>query len=145
MMEKLWLLFFLLFPFVLIYLLYLGGFVQLKFTRAVGYIGCDGNSCKNYHKASVECCSGYLKRVLKFKQDGELVFSFNPAITAGTVKVDVLDSNKNTILSLDDENRTGKINVKQNEKYRLVILYDKANGSYEVNWNGTNQDNLRIS
>lgn len=133
-MEKLWVIIPFLCPIIITYLLYINGYFQLKFTRAIVYMGSMGNLYKNYHKATIVGCSGSIKRRLKFKKNKESIFILNSAISKGTLTVNVLDSKKNIILTLDNENKTGHIMVNQNERYHLVIKYDKADGNYELNW-----------
>lgn len=93
-----------------------------------------GNSYKNYHRATVIGCSGFIKRVLKFKEKREHTFILNAAISKGALSINILDSNKTVVLMLDNETKQGSIMANQNERYYLVINYDKTEGNYELSW-----------
>lgn len=133
-MDKLGISLFLLLIFVCPYFLYRNGLLQIKCTRAIGYIGSVGNSYKNYHKATVIGCSGSIRRVLKFKENREYGFILNSDISKGVLNVNILDSNKNIILRLDDKTKQVSITIHQKEKYYLIIKYTKVDGKYELSW-----------
>lgn len=133
-MEKLWVVGFFLFAFLLAYLLYRNGYLEIKSKGAVGYVGALGNSCGKMHKARLVSCSGSIKRVLKLKENRDYHFILNAAIAKGDLTVKILDSKKNRILTLNHENKEGHILSGQGKRYYLVINYDNTDGTYQLTW-----------
>lgn len=133
-MGKIWECIVVCFIFGVGYFLYRNGFIGLKFTRAMSYVGMIGNSYKDYHKASVVGCSGCIKRVLKFKDNRTYTFTLKAMVSKGDLYITLLDANKNVLLELTQETPQACITVHPKERYYLVIKYIKTDGKYELNW-----------
>lgn len=118
---------------VLVYCIYRSGYGQVKSIRAITYLGTMGNGRKNYHKASVIGCSGWVKRVIRL-EDRLYLFQLDASVTKGDLMVEVLDRDKRILLSLTPINNRGSFFANAKECYRLVIRYRKMDGQYRVWW-----------
>ncbi|MBQ3193398.1 MAG: hypothetical protein IJB59_07525 [Oscillospiraceae bacterium] len=107
--------------------LYSQGYMVLKSTSAVAFIGSTkGNS------ARFSSCSGYMKRVIRFKADGTYTFVLDAELSKGDMSVELLDSTKQKIMQLNCSNRSGSITVEKKKKYYLVINFSSATGRYTL-------------
>ena len=107
--------------------LYSQGYMFFKSIRAVTFVGAaKGNS------ASFSSCSGFLKRVIKFKEDGIYTFVLDAQLSKGEMSVELLDSAKQKILQLNCADRSASITVEQQKKYYLVVHFRSATGSYAL-------------
>ena len=108
-------------------ILYNQGFMVVKSTSAVVFIGsARGNS------ARFTSCSGYMKRVIKFKEDGTHTFVLDAELSKGDMSVELLDSTKQKIMQLNCTNRIDSIAVDKKKKYYLVINFRSATGRYAL-------------
>ncbi len=133
-MDILWFTVIILCPFMFFYLLYINGYCQLSCKRALLFLGSRGNSYKSHHKATFAACSGYIKRILKLKENGEYMFVLDSAISKGNMTIDILNSKKDIVLTLNNNRKEGVIKPIQSERHYLVLRFDKAEGNYELNW-----------
>ena len=107
--------------------LYNQGYMVLKSTSAVAFVGSrKGNS------ARFTSCSGYMKRVIKFKADGILTFLLDAELSKGDMSVELLDPARQRILLLDRTNRRASVTVEKKKKYYLVIHFMSATGRYAL-------------
>lgn len=107
--------------------LYNQGYMVSKSISAVSFVGSTkGNS------ASFSSCSGYLKRVIKFKENGIYTFVLDVELSKGDISIELLDSTKQKIMQLNCTNRIESITVDKKEKYYLVINFRSATGSYAL-------------
>ncbi|MBR2896031.1 MAG: hypothetical protein IKC03_10315 [Oscillospiraceae bacterium] len=117
---------------VVLYLQYRNGYIHTQAKRAVMYIGSVGD--KNARFIS---CTGYTKRVVKFRESGTICFTFQPNVSAGAVTVELLNEQKQSILNLSDTRRIADIQVEAKKRYYLVIHFQSATGSYRLEWKDT--------
>lgn len=107
--------------------LYNQGYMVFKSTSAVTFIGSmKGNS------ARFTSCSGYMKRIIKFKTDGTYTFLLDAELSKGDMSVELLDSAKQKIMLLNCANQSASITVKKKKKYYLVINFKSATGRYSL-------------
>ena len=107
--------------------LYNQGYMVFKSIRAVTFIGSmKGNSAK------FSACSGYMKRVIKFKEDGICTFVLDAELSKGDMSVELIDSAKRKIMQLNCANPRATISVEKKEKYQLVIHFSSATGRYTI-------------
>lgn len=107
--------------------LYNQGYMVLKSTSAVAFIGSTrGNS------ARFTACSGYMKRIIRFKADGTYTFLLDAELSKGDMSVELLDSTKQQIMLLNCTNRSASITVEKKKKYYLVINFKSATGRYAL-------------
>ena len=109
------------------YVLYAEGLMSINAKRAVLYVGTDRG-----RKARFSSCSGYVKRVLRFKEGREYRVAFVCALTEGEVSLEILDRKRKPLLSLDRETPEGRILVERRKRYYLVVHYKSATGEYTI-------------
>jgi hypothetical protein len=107
--------------------LYSQGYMVFKSMRSATFVGSmKGNSAK------FSACSGYMKRVIKFKEDGICTFVLDAELSKGDMSVELIDSAKRKIMQLNCANPRATISVEKKEKYQLVIHFSSATGRYTI-------------
>lgn len=107
--------------------LYDQGYMIVKSTSAVVFIGsARGNS------ARFTSCSGYIKRIVRFKDDGTYTFILDADLSKGDMSVELLDSAKQKIMQLNCANRSASVTVDKKKKYYLVFNFKSATGRYAL-------------
>ena len=114
---------------LLFYVLYINGYMIMQSKRALMYVGTDRGK-----KASFTSCSGYTKRVVKFEEDRIYHFDLKLELTKGDVTVEILDSGKQCLLSLDQNTTEGSITAEKGKRFFLVVRFGAASGNYTVDW-----------
>ena len=109
------------------YFLYSQGYMISKSISAVTFIGSTKGT-----SARFSSCSGYIKRVIKFKEDSTYTFILDAELSKGDMSVDLLDSTKQKIMQLNYSNRSASITVERKKKYYLVINFKSATGRYAL-------------
>jgi uncharacterized protein YdaL len=112
------------------YLLYSNGYLAMASKRAVMYVG-----SKRGKAAKFSSCSGYTKRIIKVQETKQYRFSLDCNLTAGTILVEVLDTSKKPILSLDETHRCAAVNLEKGKRYDLIVRFEAASGDYVIDWN----------
>ena len=107
--------------------LYNQGYLISKSIRAVTFVG----SAKG-NRAKFSSCSGYIKRVIKFKEDGRYTFVLDAELSKGDMSVELMDSSKQKIMQLNPINRRASVPVEKQKKYYLVIHFKSATGRYAL-------------
>lgn len=116
-----------------VYLLYLCGCLTVTSKRAVTFLG--SSNWKAHHcGASFSSCTGYIRRVLKFKEDRPCRFTFSDRSTRGLVRVELLDKNGALLLRLDKNTPTGNILADKSGRYTLICRFQNADGGYRLDW-----------
>ncbi|MBQ7887480.1 MAG: hypothetical protein IJ313_11410 [Clostridia bacterium] len=107
--------------------LYNQGFLVARTTRAVAFIGsARGNA------AIFTSCSGYIKKVIRFKSDGTYTFVLDAELSKGDMSVEILDSTKQKIMHLNSSDRSASIIVEKKKKYYLIVNFKSATGRYAL-------------
>ena len=96
--------------------------------RALSFMGSQGGK-----KARFTRCNGYIKRMVRFKEDGVCHFSLKKELAMGTVRAEIQGSKKEVLLQLSSDD-SKKLVVEKGKKYFLVIHFENATGSYEIDW-----------
>jgi len=115
--------------FALIYVLYMNGLIPITVKSAVMFIG--GTRCK---KAIFTSCNGYIKRIVKLEGDRVYNFTLNSNLTAGTMSVELIDKNKQTVLQLNQMKNSERFITQKGMRYTLIIRFHSASGQYEMDW-----------
>lgn len=103
------------------------GYMVVKSTSAVAFIGsARGNS------ARFTSCSGYMKRIIRFKTEGTYTFILDAELSKGDMSVELLDSTKQKIMLLNCADRSASITVEKRKKYYLIINFRSATGRYAL-------------
>lgn len=109
------------------FVLYHQGYMIVKSTSAVSFIGsARGNA------ARFTSCNGYIKRIVRFKDNGTYNFLLDLELSKGDLSVELLDSANDRIMQLDSANRRGSITIKKGQKYYMVIHFKSATGRYAL-------------
>lgn len=112
---------------ILFVFLYNRGYMVFKSMSAVTFIGsARGNGAK------FSSCDGYMKRVIRFREDGSYAFSLDAQLSKGDISVQLTDSSGETIMELDCTNPTASISARKKEKYCLTIHFRSATGRYAL-------------
>ena len=112
---------------VVCWLLYDQGYLIMQSKSAVSFVGSQrGNS------ARFTGCSGYIKRIVRFREEGRCTFALDAELSKGDLSVELLDGDKNQLMRLDCANPRADVTVEQKKKYTLVIRFASATGSYTL-------------
>lgn len=87
---------------------------------------------KRGKRARFSSCTGYIKRVIKFKESKIYNIDFKLELEKGEVVLELLDAKKQVILSLN-KSECSKIKVESRQRYYMILRFKSAAGSYEVN------------
>ena len=115
--------------FTMIYLLYMNGLIPITVKSTVMFIG--STKCK---KATFTSCNGYIKRIVRLEGDRAYTFILDSKLTAGSMSVELIDKNKQTVLQLDEMKKTETVVVQKDMRYTLIIRFHSASGQYELDW-----------
>ena len=98
---------------------------------AVSLMNITSMDCK---RSRFSRCSGYMKRVARFKEDRVYHFTLDLDLSKGDFWVELLDPNGSTVVRLDRNNLSASCEMSSNERYRLVFHFRSASGSYTLSW-----------
>ena len=107
--------------------LYNQGYMIVKSYSAVTFIGSARGT-----GARFTSCNGYLKRIIRFKEEGNRTFILDAELSKGDLSVELLDSAKQRIMKLDCVNNSASVTVERNKKYYLVVNFKSATGRYSI-------------
>ena len=108
-------------------ILYNSGYMIVKSLSAVTFIGSPKGTGANFTS-----CSGYIKRIVRFKESGTLHYYLDADLSKGDIFVEILDSPKQSIAKLTRENNHASISVENRKKYYLVVNFISATGRYSL-------------
>ena len=108
-------------------ILYNSGYMIVKSLSAVTFIGSPKGTGANFTS-----CSGYIKRIVRFKESGTLHYYLDADLSKGDIFVEILDSQKQSIAKLNRENNHASISVESRRKYYLVVNFISATGRYSL-------------
>ena len=108
-------------------ILYNSGYMIVKSLSAVTFIGSPKGTGANFTS-----CSGYIKRIVRFKESGTLHYYLDADLSKGDIFVEILDSQKQSIAKLTRENNHASISVENRKKYYLVVNFISATGRYSL-------------
>ena len=108
-------------------ILYNSGYMIVKSLSAVTFIGSPKGTGANFTS-----CSGYIKRIVRFKESGTLHYYLDAELSKGDIFVEILDSKKQSIAKLTRENNHASISVENRKKYYLVVNFISATGRYSL-------------
>ena len=67
-------------------------------------------------------------------KEKEYKFFLDVGLSYGNVAIELLDKEKNVIMSLTPETPEGSITVDKKQRYYMVYKFENATGSYEMRW-----------
>ena len=115
---------------IVFYVLYINGLLILNSKRAVMYVGSKGGK-----KATFTSCSGYTKRVVKFRESKRCRFELKTDLSKGDVTVELHEAGGGEILRLDSQTQSCEVSVEKGRRYYLIVGFQTASGKYELEWN----------
>ena len=109
------------------FVLYQCGILVYQSKTAVSFVGSPkGNG------ATFRSCSGFLRRVVRFRADGTYTYVLNAQLSKGQMSVELLDSKKQSLMRLDPANPRAGVSVEKSKKYHLIFRFASATGSYTL-------------
>ena len=117
---------------VLFYLLWINGYMIMNMKQAVLFTGSLRG--KNNCEITFSSCSGYVKKVIKFKECRRYAFYLSCNVSKGNISVAIENKNKETLLTLTPATRTGSLTIDEKSRYYLVLKFEKADGQYKLEW-----------
>ena len=127
---RLWPCFFIL-PCIVMYFLYIKGFVGSRYTRAILFGFWQG---KDADKATLDSCTGWVRHVGRFRESRTYEFTLDCQISKGDVEVFLLDRKKQQLLKLNRQFPTGRAELDGKSRYYLRWEFKKATGKCELHW-----------
>lgn len=118
---------------ILLYLLYSNGYLIMQSKRAATFTG-DGKGQKNRMGFSVTKCSGWASKVLKVKGDGIYRFALDTALSAGTVQFQVLNRDKQPVLTLNPDTVRGRVRLEKGQRYFVKLQFIHTSGTCAASW-----------
>lgn len=113
-----------------LYLLYINGYLVTNMKKAVMYI----ETRRGTH-ATFSACTGYTKRMVRFKESRPYHFTLSSELTKGELSVELLHSKKHQIMFLNGNQRNADLAIDKNKRYYLVVRFHSATGNYDLHWN----------
>ncbi|MBD5507958.1 MAG: hypothetical protein HDR05_07900 [Lachnospiraceae bacterium] len=114
-----------------IYILYCQGFAVLRRTTAIMIIFRHG---KNADKATLDSCTGWVKHAGKFRESKTYEFFLDAQLSKGNVEVILLDRKKQSLMKLNPQSPTYKIELDVRNRYYLRWEFKGATGKCELRW-----------
>ena len=114
------------------YFLYVNGYLTINSKKAICFIGSirgDGR-CVSRFKA----CDGYLKRVVRFKENRVYNFFLDCEMYKGYMTVELWDKKKHKLMCLKDNMQNAGVNVQKKKIYYLIFRFKSATGSFDFSW-----------
>ncbi len=108
-------------------LLYNQGYLVLQSKSAVSFVG-----AKRGTSARFTGCSGYIKRIVRFKAEGTYTFVLDAELSKGDMSVELLDPAKHTLMRLDPANPSASVTVEHKKKYVMILRFASATGRYTL-------------
>lgn len=118
---------------ILFYILYILGYLPVSTKRAVMFVGSMGFGKPECH-ASFTSCTGHIHRCVRFREGRSYSFRFLSQLSVGQVTVQLLDTHRKPVLTLTEAAPTGVIPAERGKRYYLYIHFQKASGSYQLDW-----------
>lgn len=117
---------------ILMYVLYINGYMTFNAKRAVTFIGSIRG--RGRCGASFHSCSGYMKRIMRFKDSRVYRFELNANLVNGELEVEVLDRDKKTVMHLDGNTPQAEFEVDRKKRYTLIFRFQSATGDFKLYW-----------
>ena len=110
------------------YLLYINGYMIINVKKATLFLGKERGKYARFAS-----CSGYMKRVIRFKENREYEFSFETELEKGEVSVELWGNKQEKVLSMTNQG-SQIVMLEGKKRYYLILKFESATGSYHVDW-----------
>ena len=115
---------------ILMYFLYINGYMIINAKRAAVFIGSIRG--KGTCGASFRSCSGYMKRIMRFRESRAYHFVLDAKLVSGEMEVEILDRDKKVILHLDEKSPEATIEADGKKRYTLIFRFKSATGEFKM-------------
>lgn len=109
------------------YILWINGCLFMSKKKALMFV-CKTDKKERKITIRFKACDGSVKKILRFKEHKEYEISFQGTLTKGTCMLEILDSKKNNVLTLNLNDDSVRFAPDFSNRYKLVIRFDKAEG-----------------
>lgn len=114
------------------YFLYVNGYLTINSKKAIRFIGSIRGNGRCV--ARFKSCDGYLKRVVRFKENRTYNFFLDCEMYKGYMTVELWDKNKHKLICLKDNMQNAGVNVQKKKSYYLIFRFKAATGSFDFSW-----------
>ena len=118
--------------------LYFNGFIETTCKAALVFFHERTADSEKFH---INRCTGTLKRIMKFKEEGTYEFTLDYSLASGSAEAVILDRQKVEIARLDGDCSHTAFFVNKGERYYLKWRFSSASGECELKW--SLRDNLK--
>lgn len=118
---------------ILFYTLWINGYLIISRKTAKLFIASFRN--KKRCRIKFVSCNGYIKKILKFKENRSYDFCLNGIVENGLIMAEIRDNNKKILLHMDSNIPNATINVDKKCRYYLILKFEEATGELEFLWN----------
>ncbi len=118
---------------VVLWLLYSNGYMYSQSKSALTFTG-DGKGRKNRMGFSVTRCNGHISRVLKIQEDGLYRFDLDADLSAGGVQFQVLNRDKQPVLTLNPDTVRGRVQLEKGKRYFVKLQFIHTSGTCAASW-----------
>lgn len=117
----------------LLYWLYINGYLTVSAKSAVAFVG-SMRAGQNLCEAVFTSCSGYVMRIVRFRESRDYQFFLAGQTDRGSVIVEVQNRAKLPVLLLDADHRCGTLHPDCKQRYYLVVRFHAASGNFRLQW-----------
>lgn len=110
------------------YILYINGYMIINAKKATLFLGKERGKYARFAS-----CSGYMKRVIRFKESREYEFCFETELEKGEVSIELWDNKQEKVLFLTNQG-SQTVMLESKKRYYLILRFVSATGSYRVDW-----------
>ena len=114
---------------IVMYLLYINGWMVLSSKSAVTFVGSRGGK-----SASFSGCNGSIRRIVRFSESRVYTFSLDCALTKGSMTATLLGPDKQELLCLSSDHPSAAVALEKKKRYTLVLRFQSATGRYGLHW-----------
>lgn len=107
--------------------------IMLLFDKSmqIGYVGNEG---KNKMNGKFQYLDGTKEKKIKCKEGQTVTISYKLAAKKGKLELKVVDKKGSVVEKREDEEGKISFNVKNTQKYKLLIQAEKAKGNFDLRW-----------
>ena len=110
------------------YLLYINGYMIINAKKATLFLGKDRGKYARFAS-----CSGFMKRVIRFKESRKYEFCFETELEKGKVSIELWDNKQEKVLFLTNQG-CQTVTLESKKRYYLILKFESATGSYHIDW-----------
>ena len=109
-------------------------FRSIAVTKSITAIMFALHRDRNSDKATMKSCTGWARYMGRFFESGTYELTLDTQLLNGDVGVVVLSKNKESLMKLNRQSPTGKIDLDRKNRYYLQWEFKSATGKCELRW-----------